>query len=234
MPSNIVGWSFSNTTYTFHSFGWNGCDACDGPFPFATGSFMALSAPLARAVLSGIARSGEIRRVHALPPKHTLFFQDAFIGQAVHRLAALKPARLPIHVYSFDELSLDTDGFRVAPSLVLWHNRHKLPCRVTCLADYYNRGHHCSSLPGRNWTWASMRKPHIDPSRYALWTIGGYRRPRGAPHGVTLTGSDAPRNNSCAVTVDLRDGSLVRAFGLDECQGCFDSMHAATKRGRRL
>ena len=53
----IMGWSFVDTTYQFRNFGWTGCANCTGPFPFAVGSFMAVSSRLAAAVTSGTRRA---------------------------------------------------------------------------------------------------------------------------------------------------------------------------------
>lgn len=138
---NIHGWSFNTTTFRFHNFGWDGCfpqTACAGPFPFATGSFMCVSRPLARHVVR--ATSGaELETVYALPPRHPLFFHDPYLGQAIYRLVPFGTGQAlpPLHVYNLDPWSEDTDGFRIGVRLLLWHNRHKMPCRVQCIGDYY-------------------------------------------------------------------------------------------------
>ena len=78
----IMGWSFHDEDYLFRAFGWSGCANCTGPFPFAVGSFMAVSAPLAAALAAGTrlpqlaaANRTELERVYALSPRHHTFYQ---------------------------------------------------------------------------------------------------------------------------------------------------------------
>jgi hypothetical protein len=146
--------------------------------------------------------------------------QDAFIGGAIARLG---PADDMIDVYDLDTLYLDTDGFRVARSLVIWHNRYKLPCRTLCLGDYY-RKHFCPA----NFTWGPGHKPHVNRSRYRIWGVAGYRRPRGSA-ATTLSGQAALVNGTCDTTVDLRDMRTAQALGLDACLRCHQELHATPK-----
>ena len=221
----MMGWSFHAPTYRFRNFGWTGCDGCSGPFPFAVGSFMGLSTPLARAVVDGT--RDELLRVYALPPNHTVFYQDAFIGSAIHRLSGVRER---IGVYDLDALYVDTDGFRVAPSLIVWHNRHKMGCRVQCLGEYYQK-HHCSARFGVNYTWArspwyknrAVNQPNF--SQYDMWQISGYRRPSTVGVGVALSGRDARVNGSCMTSVDLRAFSTMRELNLTSCLACITRAH---------
>jgi hypothetical protein len=136
---NIQGWSFNRTTFTFSNFGWYGCaprSACHGPFPFATGSFMCVSSALAQHVVDATA-GAELDALYALSPRHRLFFNDAYLGQTLYRLVPFGRTLPPLHVYNIEPWALDTDGFRVGLHLLLWHNRHKISCRVQCLGDFY-------------------------------------------------------------------------------------------------
>lgn len=228
----IMGWSFHDETYQFRAFGWTGCINCTGPFPFAVGSFMAVSGPLARALTDGtreaqLARGNrtELERVYSLPPNHHVFYQDAFIGGVISRLA--KIGGDVIDVYDLDALYLDTDGFRVAPSLVLWHNRYKQPCRTLCLGDYYHSGHFCSA----NFSWGAAHKRGVDRSRYRIWGVTGYRRPR-ATSNTTLSGRAALLQGSCDTTVDLRDMNTISALNLTKCMRCHRDLRESAAQMR--
>ena len=139
------GWTFNATEYRFKRFGWSGTgDEREGPFPFATGAFMCVSRGLASQIFS--ATREEVRRVEALPPKHPVFYQDPFIGQAIYRLVLPNYERLsPIDVYDLDPFSFDSDGFRIPTGTLIWHNRHKVACRVRCIGEY-QRPTQCSPL----------------------------------------------------------------------------------------
>ena len=92
-------------------------------------------------------------------------------------------------------------------------------CRTLCLGEYYGTatrpGQHCDV----DFAWAETGKRGINASRYRVWGVSGYRRPRGAP-GVTLSGEAARVNGSCATTVDLRNAGTWTAFNLTQCMAC--------------
>ena len=228
----IMGWSFHDANYQFRNFGWTGCGNCTGPFPFAVGAFMAVSAPLAGAVAAGTraaqpaaANRSELERVYGLSPGHRIFYQDAFIGGAIARLAEVGDEL--INVYDLETLYLDTDGFNVARSLVIWHNRYKLACRTLCLGEYYH-SHFCPA----DFTWGPGHKPGVDRRRYRIWGVHGYRRPRASPT-TTLSGRAALVNGTCDTTIDLRDLRTAQALGLDACLRCHGVARSAAAQAKQ-
>lgn len=153
-----------------------------------------------------------------------MFYQDAFIGGAIARLARIGDNAL-VDVYDLDTIYLDTDGFRVAPSLVIWHNRYKMPCRTLCLGEYY-RKRFCPV----NFSWTPAKKHHVNASRYRIWATG-YRRPRASAE-TTLVGEAAVANFSCASTVDLRNGNTIVALNMSECLQCSADVRNASARAK--
>ena len=225
------GWSINHTSFVFRNFGWDGCGAgCDGPFPFATGSLMCVSHALAREVVSATA-GAELATVYSLSPHHKLFFHDPFLGQAIYRLVP-SGSRLPrLDVYNLDPWAQDTDGFRVAPSLLIWHNRHKMPCRVLCLGEYY-REHACGAAHTQ-YEWVVRRsKGRVDMSRYLMWdarfkTAADKPNKEPRPGERVLAGEAAQANQSCHSVVDLRDPRTIAALNLSTCAACHQVVLAA-------
>ena len=285
----IHGWSINHTTFRFGAFGFEGCRGCDGPFPFATGSFICTSHSLASAVVEAT-RGDELETVYALPPSHRLFFHDPFIGQAIYRLVTtpalaganatsrashatagsaerrqqqagnpnheqhdalprwLDSALLPIDVYQLNPWSVDTDGFRSGARLLIWHNRHKMPCRVQCLGEYLHNAStnvgsrnvgHCGVDPA-DFHWrptADRGRVKVDTRRYSIWDAR-YAVVQRKPVNigpVPLAGSAAVANATCRSIVDLRALPTVAAFNLTNCQACLDALkQGRTKsKGRR-
>ena len=225
---NIVGWSFDNATYNFWSFGWKGGQGLLGPFPFAVGSFLAMNTPLASTVVA--ATRGDVQRVHGLPRNHSRFFQDAFIGSAIHRLVKVSE---PVAVYNLFPIAWDSDGFRVAPSDVIWHNRHKVACRVQCLGSFSEK-FHCGARPRLNFTWRprtegwarAINQPGM--TQYAVWEMGGFNRP---PENPALGGEAARVNGSCRTAFDLRNPATISAFNLSSCQACLAALGKHKRKG---
>ena len=217
----IVGWSFHAPTYRFRSFGWGGCANCSGPFPFAVGAFLCMSLPLARAVVDGT--RDEVLAVHALPRNHTLFFQDVFIGMAVHRLARIDDA---IDVLQLEHLAQDTDGFAIPPHLAIWHNRWKIRCRVLALGDYYDdaRGYRCNGgVLNLSWTRLTrIQGGRVNMTQYRFWVPSSVQRV-GLWH--PLSGEAARVNRTCTTAVDLRNPASARALNLTGYLGCIEAEH---------
>jgi hypothetical protein len=218
----IVGWSFHVESYRFHSFGWSGCANCSGPFPFAVGAFLCVSSPLARALVDST--RDEVRTVYALRPDHKVFYQDAFIGQAVYRLAAVDET---IDVLQLDEVAIDTDGFVVPPSLAIWHNRWKIRCRVVALGEFFSHddgAYRCSGVGHLEWG----RIGHlgrVNMTKYRIWYMRSHRR-ASTSQGV-LKGQAALLNRTCKNSINLRDIETARALNMSSYMGCIEAVSAA-------
>ena len=228
----IHGWSINHTAFLFHSFGWNGGPGLDGPYPFATGMFMCVSHALAKEVVAATAPD-ELAKVYGLSPRHKLFFHDPFLGQAIYRLVPSGQSLPRIHVFNIDAWALDTDGFRVPPSLLLWHNRHKAGCRVQCLGDFYER-YACGARP-RQYSWGAPEergRRRINATRYVMWdpifantTDRPHKMP--SPGEALLVGEAARTDLGCQRLVDLRNLKTVASLNLTKCQACFDAVQQA-------
>ena len=121
----------------------DGCGPASGPFPFAAGYLIILSAPLATAIASSPALDEEMRRLSSASVlhthkgyRHTQIFEDVWLGSFVHRFIS-RPSRLapapPIaYVQLFrSESVVDLDQTQwastVRPSALLVHIRSKEP-----------------------------------------------------------------------------------------------------------
>ena len=126
---------------------------------------------------------------------------------------------------------MDTDGFRVPPGLLGWHNRHKLPCRVTCLGEYYRRRQAVTQSDcAATFSWARVpRRGNVNMSRYAMWTTSGYQPPRGGKEHA-VAGMSALVNATCQSVVDLRNGATWSAFNLTQCISCYRDARANQRR----
>lgn len=133
----IMGWSFHDEDYLFRAFGWSGCANCTGPFPFAVGSFMAVSAPLAAALAAGTrlpqlaaANRTELERVYALLPRHHTFFPG------MPPRAALGLAKSEKGVRAMSGLSTNPYAWasRAAPDGTEGTRRAREPVRSSCRA----------------------------------------------------------------------------------------------------
>jgi len=131
----------------------------------------------------------ELVRLAALPSRHRLIVEDAWLGAALWRHVGLTRE---VSLFSLSPLwgtvYRDSAGFRVRRSLAIYHNRHKLSRRLSVLYNWSVRDH-CSA----NVTWRLMRRDccgggRVHPSRGRTAVrharIVGRRRPPGSTHAL--------------------------------------------------
>ena len=114
--------------------GWCPTDAeCTGPFPFAVGWLISLSASLARELASSHRLAAEIRASLAVnrswgPP----MMEDIWLGSALHRFYCSLPFEPAITIVSLPEMYVFNGGWHTGRGLefntsFVYHNKHELP-----------------------------------------------------------------------------------------------------------
>ena len=138
-------------------WGWGGmdCDTCVGPFTFATGSLMLLSVPLCR---SFVRRShSHLSVVRKWSDTHAVVYEDAWLGMQ------LRADGNNLTYYKLNTLLMDEDGFRVPTTLLSYHNRYKLGCRVFEMSAYYERVRRMSCTTHLHFTGTKARATSTCP-----------------------------------------------------------------------
>lgn len=121
--------------------------SCAGPFPYVNGPFLALGRQVVARLVWSPGVLAELERLRRLPQKHRMVVEDVWLGSALWRHVG---GQLPLQLYALnsmrDSVYMDTDGFRVGQSLVVFHNRRKYINRLVVLHEYA-QVEHCSLPP---------------------------------------------------------------------------------------
>ena len=129
----------------------DGCGPCSGPFPFAAGYLIALSAPLAAHLAAALpAECERLRRAHDLVTNrgysHTRIFEDVWLGSFLHR----NPPRRPVSYVSTTRSGLVSDlemrqwQSVVMRSAMVVHVRSKETRTLLALRRHMDGPAHCS------------------------------------------------------------------------------------------
>lgn len=131
----------------------NGCGEAVGPFPFAAGYLIVLSAPLAKAIGASPDLKPEIDRLSASGRltthkgfTHTQIFEDVWLGSFIHTYLSPGPPIAYLNLFR-SEIVVDLDqtqwGSTVRPSALLVHIRSKEPRIFVATHDFLNASRHC-------------------------------------------------------------------------------------------
>lgn len=132
--ANAMGQFCRNHTWASQRCGAHGCGPAVGPFPFAAGYLIIVSAPLASAISSSPALDVEERRLTIARGlvthkgfRHTQIFEDVWLGSFVHRFLPRAPVAFVQLFRSETVVDLDQTqwGSTVRPSALLVHIRSK-------------------------------------------------------------------------------------------------------------
>ena len=150
--SDAMGKFCRNTTWAAARCA-GGCGPAVGPFPFAAGYLIILSAPLANAIAATPALARETARLSAATTlhthkgfKHTQVFEDVWLGSFVHRFVYPDPPIAYVQLLR-SETVVDLDqtqwGSTVRPGAILVHIRSKEPRIFLAVHDFLRNASHC-------------------------------------------------------------------------------------------